>query len=298
MVSLPKKIELTEVGPRDGLQNEASLIPTELKIQYIEALLAAGVRKMEVSSFVSPRAIPQLADGAEVFTKITKPKDAWLFALVPNLKGLERALAAGVQDIAVFMAASETFNKKNINMGVKESLEVIGQVVCQAKGKVRKVRGYISTAWVCPYEGNIQPKKVLPLLQTLLDLGIEEIALGETIGAAAPLEIQKLLEQVLKVTTVDHLALHFHDTRGTALANVWAALEMGFYKFDASSGGLGGCPYARGAAGNLATEDLLYALHRMGMTTGIDLEKLSQASLLIAQALGKTLPSRYLLARW
>ncbi len=296
MVNIPKKVELTEVGPRDGLQNEKESVSTEVKVAFIEALAEAGMTRIETTSFVSPKWVPQMADASEVYRKIRKKPSVKYIALVPNEKGMENALECEVSSIALFTAASETFNKKNINRSIDESLSDIEKLVRRAGEKQIWIRGYISTSFACPYEGKISPDAVLRVARRLLDMGIPELSIGDTIGMATPAQVDELLEILLKDCPFEKLALHFHDTRGTALANVLRGLQWGIAKFDSSAGGLGGCPYAPGASGNLATEDLLYLLKGMGIETGVDLDKVVQASLQIAAALGRSLPSKYLQA--
>ncbi len=292
----PKKVIVTEVGPRDGLQNEKGVVPTEQKVEFIQALVDAGCTRLETGSFVSPKWVPQMGDTPEIFKKLKRNPEVKYIALVPNLKGLEGAMGAQVTDIAVFTAASETFNKKNINMTIEESLQQIRQVAQAARERGMWIRGYVSTAFGCPYEGKIDPVQVLRVVSRLLEIGVDELSIGDTIGVATPDQVQALVEKLGEACRRDQMALHFHDTRGTALANVLAGLQMGIEKFDSSAGGLGGCPYAPGAAGNLATEDLLYMFHGMGIETGIDLNKFVLASRLISQTLGRPLPSRYLQA--
>lgn len=287
------EVRLLEVGPRDGLQNEPDVIPTEVKIEYVRRLAAAGLRRIEVTSFVSPRWVPQLADASEVLAGLDLP-GVELSVLVPNQKGLERALEAGVKRIALFAAASETFSRKNLNRGIAESLEDYRPVARQALAAGLSLRGYLSTCFVCPFEGPVAPARVAALTAELLEMGVDEVGISDTIGVAVPPQIRATLEEVLKKAPVEQLALHLHDTWGTALANVWAGLEMGIRSFDASSGGLGGCPYAPGAAGNLATEDLVNLLERSGYETGVDLGRLAEASRYLARALGRELPSRVL----
>lgn len=282
-------IRIIEVGPRDGLQNEKTPIPTEAKLAFIQGLLDAGLEEIEATSFVSPKWVPQLGDAAELWPHLPKHPAAKFSALVPNAKGLERAIECGVKRIAVFTAASDAFTQKNINMTVDESLDVFQAVVTQFRSGVPDgwVRGYVSTAFECPYAGRIEPKQVVRVSEKLLAMGIDELSLGDTIGVAAPKEVRTLTQELLEVAPIDRLVYHFHDTRGTAIANVAAALEDGIAAFDSSAAGLGGCPYAPGAGGNLATEDLVYFLERSGLPTGVDLERLSQASLPILQALGR-----------
>ena len=287
-------VRVVEVGPRDGLQNEKVTIPTEAKIDYITALADAGLRTIEAGAFVSPKWVPQMADTAEVYRNIPKDPGVDYPVLVPNLKGLERASDAGVTSIAIFTAASETFNKRNINMSIDESFENYAPVVQRARGEGMRVRGYVSTAFGCPYEGDVAPEKVLEVSARLLDLGCYEVSVGDTIGVGNPVQVQSLTGFLLQVIPPSKLAMHFHDTRGTALANTLAALEMGIATFDASSGGLGGCPYAPGASGNLATEDLVYMLEKMGIDTAVDLRRLVAASQIIAPYLDHPLPGRYL----
>jgi len=288
--------KIVEVGPRDGLQNEKVTIPTQAKIDYITALGDAGLRVIEAGAFVSPKWVPQMADSAEVYRNIPKDPGVEYPVLVPNEKGLDRALDAGVKSIAIFTAASETFNKRNINMSIDESFTNYAPVAVRARAEGIRVRGYVSTAFGCPYEGDVAPEKVLEVVARLLDLGCYEVSVGDTIGVGTPTQVQGVIGILLQVVPASRLAMHFHDTRGTALANTLAALEMGIATFDASSGGLGGCPYAPGASGNLATEDLVYMLDRMGIDTGVDLNRLVRASAIIAPYLDHPLPGRYLQA--
>jgi hydroxymethylglutaryl-CoA lyase len=292
-MNYPKKVIITEVGPRDGLQNEKGNLSTVQKVQFIDALTDAGVQQMEVTSFVNPKWVPQMADAWEVYKKIHKKKECRYIALVPNAKGMEKALTAHVQAIAVFTAASESFTRKNINMSIDESLEAFRPVIDAAKASEIWIRGYVSTCFGCPYEGEIAPSRVLEVSEKLLALGIDELSIGDTIGVATPNQVYELIALLKRKCPVDKIALHFHDTRGTALANVLAGLHSGVFKFDSSAGGLGGCPYAPGAAGNVATEDLVYMLNGMKITTGIDLDKLVQASKLISSLLNRNLASRY-----
>ena len=289
-------VKLVEVGPRDGLQNEKVTIPTQAKIDYITALSDAGLRVIEAGAFVSPKWVPQMADTAQVYRDIPKDPGVEYPVLVPNMKGLERAIEAGVKSIAIFTAASESFNKRNINMSIDESFENYAPVAARAREEGIRVRGYVSTAFGCPYEGDVAPEKVLEVCARLLDLGCYEVSVGDTIGVGTPLQVQGVIGILLHVIPASKLAMHFHDTRGTALANTLAALEMGIATFDASAGGLGGCPYAPGASGNMATEDVVYMLDRMGIDTGVDLNRLVQASTIIAPYLDHPLPGRYLQA--
>ncbi len=289
-------VKIVEVGPRDGLQNEKSIVPTQAKVEYITALSDAGHKVIEAGAFVSPKWVPQMADTAEVYAEIPKDPGVEYPVLVPNMKGLERAIDAGVKSIAIFTAASETFNKRNINMSIDESFENYAPVALRARDEGMRVRGYVSTAFGCPYEGDVAEEKVLEVCARLLDLGCYEVSVGDTIGVGTPMQVQGVIGVLLQVIPASRLAMHFHDTRGTALANTLAALEMGITTFDASSGGLGGCPYAPGASGNLATEDLIYMLDRMGIETGVDLNRLVAASRIIAPYLDHPLPGRYLQA--
>jgi hydroxymethylglutaryl-CoA lyase len=296
MQGFPKKVTVVEVGPRDGLQNEAALIPTPLKIAFVDKLTAAGHQAIEVSAFVSPKWVPQMADAAEVFAGIRLKDGVRYTALVPNRAGLDRALAAGVRDIAIFAAASETFSRKNINQSIDDSFHVYREVTDAAMQAGLRVRAYLSTSFGCPFEGAVDPARVLELTERLLWLGAYEVAVSDTIGIAHPGQVSRLLDVLLPRVPRESIALHFHDTRGTALANVLAALEQGIVTFDSSAGGLGGCPYAPGATGNLATEDLLYMLDGLNIATGVSLEGVVAASRSIEDATGHRLPSRYVRA--
>src|SRR5438105_3053388 len=289
-------VKIVEVGPRDGLQNEKATVPTEAKVDYITTLADAGLKVIEAGAFVSPKWVPQMADTAEVYAEIPKDPGVDYPVLVPNMKGLERAIDAGVKSIAIFTAASDTFNQRNINMSIDESFANYAPVTTRALAERIRVRGYISTAFGCPYEGDVPPEKVLEVSARLLDLGCYEVSVGDTIGVGTPRQVQGVIGMLLQVIPAQKLAMHFHDTRGTALANTLAALEMGIATFDASSGGLGGCPYAPGASGNLATEDLVYMLDRMAIETGVDLNRLVAASSIVAPYLDHPLPGRYLQA--
>jgi hydroxymethylglutaryl-CoA lyase len=291
--SLPKRVTVVEVGPRDGLQNERELIPTDVKVRFVDALSDAGLPVVEVTSFVNPKAIPQLADADDVMRAITRRPGVRYPVLVPNERGFERALSAGAHEIALFTAASETFNKHNINATIAESIDRFTPVVAAAKTHGMRVRGYVSTSFGCPYEGPIKPSAVLDVVAKLLALGIDEISIGDTIGVATPRQVADLCNLLLKKIDAGRLALHLHDTRGTALANVVAGLQSGIAIFDSSAGGLGGCPYAPGAAGNLATEDLIYMLDGMGIETGVTLERVVRASALLASQLDHPLTSKY-----
>lgn len=289
-------VKVVEVGPRDGLQNEKVTIPTEAKIDYITALADSGLKVIEAGAFVSPKWVPQMADTAEVYREIPKDPGVDFPVLVPNMKGLERAIEAGVKSIAIFTAASDTFNKRNINMTIDESFVNYAPVAARARAEGMRVRGYISTAFGCPYEGDVPPEKVLEVSARLLDLGCYEVSVGDTIGVGTPMQVQGVVGMLLQVIPASKLAMHFHDTRGTALANTLASLEMGIATFDASSGGLGGCPFAPGASGNLATEDLIYMLDHMGIETGVALDRVVAASTIVGPYLDHPLPGRYLQA--
>jgi hydroxymethylglutaryl-CoA lyase len=287
------RVTVVEVGPRDGLQNEHVTVSTADKIAFIDRLSAANLPVIEVSAFVSPKWVPQMADAAQVFAGITRRPGTRYTALVPNLAGLDRAMSAGVTEIAVFAASTETFSRKNINQSIEESLAAYKQVCDRALPSGIRVRGYLSTAFGCPFEGDVAPERVADVASRLLDLGVFEVAVSDTIGIAHPGQVPRVLEAVLARVPVSNVALHFHDTRGTALANVLAALPFGVATFDASAGGLGGCPYAPGAAGNLATDDLIYMLNGLGIETGVSLSALSEASAFIGRRLDHPLPSRY-----
>ena len=288
----PKPVTVVEVGPRDGLQSGSVSLPTDFKVRYIDALSRAGLPVIEVTSFVSPKWVPLLADSAEVFAAIRKRKGTRYTALVPNEKGFDRAMEVGVKEIAVFTAASEKFNLRNINATIEESLERIEPLVRRAKDNRVRVRGYVSTVFGCPYEGDIPVKKVVEVTKALFDLGVDEVSEGDTIGAGTPPKVARVVEALLAKFDEDRLAMHFHDTYGMALANVEQALAMGIAIFDVSSGGVGGCPFAPGATGNLATEDLVYLLHGRGIETGVDLERLVEASAVLEESLGRPLPGR------
>jgi hydroxymethylglutaryl-CoA lyase len=287
------RITVVEVGPRDGLQNERAAVATADKIEFVNRLSAAGLPVIEVSAFVSAKWVPQMADAAEVAAGITRRPGIRYSALVPNLAGLERAMRAGLTDIAVFAASTETFSRKNINQTIDDSLATYTEVASRARAAGIRVRGYLSTAFGCPYEGNVPPEKVADVAGRLIDLGVFEVAVSDTIGIAHPGQVPRVLEAVLTRVPVAQIALHFHDTRGTALANVLASLPFGVQTFDASAGGLGGCPYAPGAAGNLATDDLIYMLEGLGLETGVSLAALSEATRFIGSKIDHPLPSRY-----
>jgi hydroxymethylglutaryl-CoA lyase len=291
-MSLPTRVRVVEVGPRDGLQNEQVILPAAVKIEFIERLAAAGLPAIETTSFVSPRWVPQLADAAEVFRGVRRKPGTAYPALVPNLQGLERARAAGVEEIAVFTAASETFNQKNINASIAASLERIRALAAPALAHGMRIRGYISCVLGCPYEGAVSEAKVVEIAEALLELGCYEVSLGDTIGVGTPVTARRLLWTVAGECGMERLAVHFHDTRGQALANIFACLEAGVAVVDASVAGLGGCPYAQGASGNVATEDLVYQLHGLGISTGIDLPALVAAGHFICAQLGREPGSR------
>lgn len=291
---LPSHVTIVEVGPRDGLQNEKSTVPTATKIAFVDALSAAGHRVIEVSAFVSPRWVPQMADASEVFAGIARKEGVRYTALVPNLAGLQRAQAAGLTEVAIFAAASETFSKRNINQSIDESLATYKAVCDAARASGIRVRGYLSTCFGCPFEGKVPPFRVAEVAARLLDLGVFEVAISDTIGVAHPGQIGEVLDEVTARVPLAQIALHLHDTRGTALANVLAGLQYGVTTFDSSAGGLGGCPFAPGAAGNLSTEDLLYMLDGLGIETGVSLDGVVAASRLITGSIDHDLPSRYL----
>jgi isopropylmalate/homocitrate/citramalate synthase len=290
---LPSRVTVVEVGPRDGLQNEAQRVSTEDKIAFVNALSAAALPVIEVSAFVSPKWVPQMGDAAEVCAGIRRDPRIRYTALVPNLAGLERAHAAGLSDIAIFTAASETFSQKNINQTIDASLATYRAVTARAGQLGMRVRAYLSTAFGCPFEGEVSPARVAEVAAVLLGMGAFEVAVSDTIGIAHPGQVRAVLDALTARVPIEAVALHFHDTRGQALANVMAGLDAGVTTFDASAGGLGGCPYAPGATGNLATEDLIYMLDGLGIATGVSLPALLDASRLIEPLVGHPLPSRY-----
>jgi hydroxymethylglutaryl-CoA lyase len=291
---MPPRVTVVEVGPRDGLQNEAAIVATGDKVTFIRMLSEAGCPIVEAGAFVSPRWIPQMADSEEVFAALPKSDRGTRYpALVPNLAGLERAHGAGVTEVAIFAASSESFSRKNINRSIAESLQVYRDV-CRRAGQLGiKVRAYLSTAFGCPFEGAVDPSRVAEIAADLIDMGAFEVSVSDTIGIAHPGQVRQVVGRVTERIPLDRIALHFHDTRGTALANVFAALAEGVTTFDASAGGLGGCPYAPGASGNLATEDLVYMLDGLGVTTGIEIAALVESSRFIETRIGHLLPSRY-----
>ncbi|MEO8054482.1 MAG: hydroxymethylglutaryl-CoA lyase [Acidobacteriota bacterium] len=288
-----QRVTVVEVGPRDGLQNEAAILPADAKVAFVDALSAAGLPVIEATAFVSPKAIPQLADGEDVFRRIAKRPGVRYPVLVPNEKGLDRALAAGVEEIAVFTAASETFNRRNINASIDESFARFAPVLARAKAAGMRVRGYVSCAFGCPYEGPVAPEDVARVAGRLVEIGCAEVSVGDTIGIGVPTQVPEVVGRTVEAgVPIERLALHFHDTRGTALANVAEGLREGVRIFDSSAGGLGGCPYAPGAAGNIATEDLLWMLDGMGYETGVDLAAVAGASRVLSAAIGRRPASR------
>jgi len=296
MKSLPRRVTVVDVGPRDGLQNESVTLPVEARVALCQALIDAGCPVVEVGAFVSPRAIPQMAASDDVLRRLRPREGVRLPVLVPNRTGFERARAAGARAIAVFTAASETFNERNINASIDESFARFAGFVPEARREGMWVRGYVSTCFGCPYEGPVAPARVVEVARRLVDGGCDEVSIGDTIGVAVPTQVAEVMGRLLEHVAVGALAVHFHDTRGTALANVLAALQLGIAVVDSSAGGLGGCPYAPGASGNLATEDLLYMLHGMGIETGVALDGVVKASRALEPLLGRQAPSRYLQA--
>jgi hydroxymethylglutaryl-CoA lyase len=289
---LPDTASIYEVSPRDGLQNERATVPLQSKLRLIDALVAAGLERIEITSFVSPKWIPQLADADEVAENAKPPAGVVFSALCPNRRGLERAQVAHLREIAVFVSASETHNKKNVNKSVADTLAAFENTIGPAREGGMRVRGYVSTAWGCPYEGDVDPRRVLRLARKLSEMGCYQVSLGDTIGVGTPRQTAEILSLILGELNVSQVAMHMHDTRGTALANVLTGLEMGIRNFDASVGGMGGCPYAPGAAGNLATEDLVYMLHGMGIATGVHLDRLVEAGRVAESLVGRPLPGK------
>lgn len=288
-----RDVRVYEVGPRDGLQNETSPISTDAKLAFVGLLADASLREIEVTSFVAPRAVPQLADADELMTRLERRPGVRYPVLVPNERGMARAVAAGVDAACVFTAASEAFTMANINMSIAASLDAFRPVVAEARELGWWTRGYVSTAFGCPYQGPVGEAAVVGVAQALLELGVDEVSIGDTIGVAGPADVRRVVGALLRGGIgVDRLAMHFHDTRGTALANVTAALELGVRTFDASTGGTGGCPYAPGAAGNLATEDLVYLLEREGLSHGVDLDGVVRAAEAISESLGRPLATK------
>ncbi|MHB8178882.1 MAG: hydroxymethylglutaryl-CoA lyase [Vulcanimicrobiaceae bacterium] len=289
---MPKRVTICEMGARDGLQNEATLVSADDKIRYIDLLSQTGLRYIEATSFVSPKAIPQLGDAQEVFARIHKAPGVRYPVLVPNAKGYARAREAGVEAICVFTAASQIFTRRNINMTIEQSLEVFREVVQRAKADGLWVRGYVSTAFGSPFGDAVSPQAVVDVGAALMEMGCDELSIGDTIGVAVPSHVETLVPMLAAKLPIERIAMHFHDTRGTALANIYAALQQGMTIFDASSGGLGGCPYAPGATGNVGTEDVLYLLHGLGIDTGVDLDRVRAASRFIAGVLDHPLTSK------
>ena len=288
-----RDVRIYEVGPRDGLQNEQAPIPTDAKLRFLSLLADAGLREIEATSFVAPRAVPQLADADDLMARLERRDGVRYPVLVPNERGLARATAAGADAICVFTAASEAFTRANINMTIAESIDAFRPVVAAARERGWWSRGYVSTAFGCPYQGEVGEAAVVGVARQLVELGVDEVSIGDTIGVASPADVRRVVGALLRAGIgADRLAMHFHDTRGTALANVTAALELGIRCFDASTGGTGGCPYAPGAAGNLATEDLVYLLDREGLTHGVDLDTLLVAARYVSQTLGRPLSTK------
>jgi isopropylmalate/homocitrate/citramalate synthase len=296
MPTYPTRVAVYEVGPRDGLQNEAGSVTVADKVRYIQMLAAAGLPFVEAGAFVSPKAVPQMEGSDEVLAALPRVAGTRYPVLVPNERGMERALAAGATDVAVFTAASESFTRANINATIAESLENFRPVLRLAREHAIPVRGYVSTALGCPYEGYVAPDAVVRVAVELVELGVWQVSIGDTIGVGTPAGVESVLGALFAHIPVDMLAVHFHDTRGTALANVLVAMQMGISTVDSSSAGLGGCPYAPGASGNLATEDLLYMLDGMNIETGVDMEKVAEASMFITRALGRPPASKLLQA--
>lgn len=293
---LPKQVKIVEVGPRDGLQNEKAMVATDIKVDLIHRLNDAGLSVIEATAFVSPKWVPQMADAADVMARITRKPGVTYPVLAPNIKGLEAAIAAGATEVAVFGAASESFSQKNINCSIAESLDRFRPVAETARAAGLAVRGYVSCVLGCPYEGAIAPEKVAEVAKALHDMGCYEISLGDTIGTGTPARAQAMIAAVAQHVPIEHLAAHFHDTYGQALANLLAVLQMGVATIDSSVAGLGGCPYAKGASGNVATEDVVYMLNGLGIETGIDLEKLAATGSWICDRIGRASASKVNLA--
>jgi hydroxymethylglutaryl-CoA lyase len=292
LVELPDRVDVYEVGLRDGLQNEAVAVDTQGKVELGIALLDAGLSRIEATSFVSPHRIPQLSDAEELLARLPRRAGVALSGLVPNLRGLERACRSGIGEIAVLLSASEAFSQRNTNISIDGMLGVLEALVPVAKDKGLSVRGYLSVVWGCPYEGAVDPDRAVRLAEQLIELGCYEVSLGDTIGIATPSQVRAVLERLLDRIPAKRIALHLHDTRGTALTNIAVALDMGIRTFDSSIGGLGGCPYAPGASGNVATEDLVYMLHGLGVATGTDLTRLCEAACLAEALVQHRLPGR------
>jgi hydroxymethylglutaryl-CoA lyase len=290
--SLSGSVTVYEVSPRDGLQNEPNILPVAAKRELIGALVASGLQRIEVTSFVSPRWVPQLADAVALVQSLARPDGVTFSALCPNAAGLAHATVAGIEEVAVFLSASESHNQKNTNKSIQRSLDVFEELIPAARSAGMRVRAYISTVWGCPYEGDVDPRRAVEIARLLIRWGVYQVSLGDTIGVGTPLQTQSICRMFLAEFVQEQLALHFHDTRGTALCNVLVGLDMGIRTFDASVGGLGGCPYAPGASGNLATEDLVYLLHGMGLETGVDLAALIAAGEVAERLVGRKLPGK------
>ncbi len=286
-MSLPRSVKIVEVGPRDGLQNEKQLVPTEVKVELIERLADAGLQVVEATSFVSPKWVPQMGDNAEVMKAVRRKEGVVYPVLAPNLKGFDAAVEAGATEVAVFGAASEAFSQKNINCSVAESIKRFEPVICAALALDMKVRGYVSCVVGCPYEGAVAPEKAAEVAQRLFEMGCYEVSLGDTIGVGNPVSVQRMIEACARTVPMNKLAGHYHDTYGMAIANIYASMELGMRVFDSSVAGLGGCPYAAGASGNVATEDVVYLLNGLGIETGIDMDKLLAAGQFILGHLGR-----------
>ncbi len=295
-MALPKKVKIVDVGPRDGLQNEKEIVPTDAKVELIHRLADAGLPVVEAGSFVSPKWVPQMGDSAEIMKTITRKAGVSYPVLTPNMKGFEGAMAVNAQEVAIFGAASESFSQKNINCSIAESLARFEPIMAAAKEKNIAVRGYVSCVVGCPYEGDIAPEKVADVAAKLYEMGCYEISLGDTVGVGTPGKVQDMLRAVSAVVPMEKLAVHFHDTYGQALANIYAALEMGVSVVDSSVAGLGGCPYAKGASGNVATEDVVYMLNGLGIETGVDLDKVCEAGRFISNVIGRAPASKVSLA--
>ena len=291
-MSFPSKVRIVETGPRDGLQSEKQIVPTAVKIELINRLSATGVQQIEAAAFVSAKWVPQMGDGAEVMAGIKRRPGVVYSALTPNLKGFEAAIASGVEEVAIFCAASEAFSHKNTNCSIAESFERFSPILAAAKSQNIRVRGYVSCVLGCPYQGEVDPHLVADLGAQLYESGCYEVSLGDTIGVGTPGKTRELFELVSRYVPVEKLAGHFHDTYGQALANIYASLEVGVAVFDSSVAGLGGCPYARGATGNVATEDVVYMLDGMGIQSSVNLDRLIDAGQFISQAIGRTNQSR------
>lgn len=287
MSNYPKHVTLVEVGPRDGLQNEPIFIPSETKIELINQLSQTGLQRIEVTSFVSAKSIPQLADHTFVFEQIKKTQEVRFSALIPNEQGMQQSLAAGVREIAIFTAASETFTQRNIHCSIAESMNRFKPVIALAQHHGVTIRAYISCVLGCPYEGAISPKTVAEITRQFIDLGVDEVSFGDTIGVGTPMQTQHLLDEILTILPLHQLALHFHDTYGQAIANIHTALTYGVHCFDSALAGLGGCPYARGASGNVATEDVLYLMHGLGIDTGVDIYQIVRIGEMICKIMDR-----------